>query len=125
MGSSAKIERASMDGDGRQVLHNTQLERPNGLSLDYQNQVLYWADAGLDKIESSNVDGSNRQLITSVTSFNAFAITLFDNVIYWSDLNADAVFSVTTTGTSVTLLIHRFSIPTGIEVVSEGRQQLG
>jgi len=50
-GDVAKIERASMDGDARRTLHNTDLVWPNGLTLDYQNQVLYWIDAFLDKIE--------------------------------------------------------------------------
>ena len=127
-GAVATIERASMDGRARQILHNTQLFWPNGLTLDYQNQVLYWIDASLDKIESSNVDGTNRQLIVNFASsspnYHPFAMSLFNNVLYWSDWGTDMIHSIFANGTSLTSLIRGFSFATGIEVVSGSRQQL-
>ena len=125
-GDVATIERASMDGQARQVLHNTQLVYPNGLTLDYQNQVLYWIDASLDKIESSNVDGTNRQLITTfvLPVYHAFSMSFFNNILYWSDWGTDLILSMFTNGTSLTRLLSEFSYPTGIEVVSKSRQQL-
>ena len=124
-GDAATIERASMDGRAREILHNTQLFWPTGLTLDYQNQVLYWIDTSLDKIESSNVDGTNRRLITTFASNHLpFAISLFNNILYWSDRNTNTVLSVFSNGTSLSSLIFRFSLPAGIEVVSRTRQQL-
>ena len=124
-GDDPRIERASMDGQARQILHNTQLVWPFGLTLDYQNQVLYWIDASVDKIESSNVNGTNRQLITTFASnHNAFGISLFNNILYWSDWGTDTVLSVFSNGTSLSSLISGFSFPSGIEVVSRTRQQL-
>ena len=67
--SNPKIERASMDGTSRTVLHNTGLIFPSGITLDYTTQTLYWIDAGRLRIESSNVDGSNRQTVTTVNAF--------------------------------------------------------
>ena len=61
-GNPAKIERASMDGQNRIVLHNTLLTWPNGITVDYSAQKLYWVDAFLDKIEYSDVDGTGRQV---------------------------------------------------------------
>ena len=61
-GTTAKIERASMDGQNRMVLHNTLLQWPNGITIDYAAQRLYWTDAFLDKIEYSGVDGTGRQV---------------------------------------------------------------
>ena len=127
-GAVATIERASMDGRARQILHNSLLVWPNGLTLDYQNQVLYWIDGSLDKIESSNVDGTNRRLILSLAlsslNYQGFALSFFNNTLYWSDWGRDMVFSVFANGTSITSLLQGFSVPTGIEVVSENRQQL-
>ena len=111
-----------MDGDARQVLHETQLVSPRGLTLDYENQVLYWID--VSRIESSNVDGSDRRLITSVPFVNGFQISFYDDVLYWTDLNFDAIFSITAAGNQITALITDFSFGSGIEVVSENRQQL-
>ena len=124
-GDVATIERASMDGRARQILHNTRLVYPFGLTLDYQNQVLYWIDASLDKIESSNVDGTNRQLIaTFVSNYHAFAISYFNNILYWSDWNTDIIHSIFANGTSLSSLISGLRFLTGIEVVSGIRQQL-
>lgn len=61
-GSPAKIERASMDGQNRMVLHDTNLTWPNGITIDYPAQRLYWVDAALDRIEFSGVDGTGRQV---------------------------------------------------------------
>lgn len=52
------IERASMDGSTRMVLHETNLRDPYALTINYDEQMLYWADFTLNKIESSYVDGS-------------------------------------------------------------------
>lgn len=46
-GSSAKIERATLGGNFRTEIVNTSLVWPNGLTLDYEDQRLYWADASL------------------------------------------------------------------------------
>ena len=124
-GDVATIERASMDGRARQILHNTRLVYPFGLTLDYQNQVLYWIDASLDKIESSNVDGTNRQLIAMfVSNYHAFALSYFNNILYWSDWNTDVIHSIFANGTSLSSLMFGFRLLTGIEVVSGSRQQL-
>ena len=80
-GNSGRIEKASMDGTNRMVVHNTNLVWPNALTLDMETQTLYWADANLDRIESSSVDGSNRQLIsqTGIPVDSPFGIALVDS----------------------------------------------
>lgn len=83
-----------MDGRNRSVIHNTGLVWPNGLTLDFQNQVLYWADASLDVIESSNVDGSNRMLITDFNVLHPFGLALFDGILHFTDWSGPSVKSV-------------------------------
>ena len=51
-----------MDGQNRMVLHDTNLTWPNGITIDYPAQRLYWVDAALDRIEFSGVDGTGRQV---------------------------------------------------------------
>ena len=59
-GSISKIERVQLD-DGlsvagnRRVIVGNGLEWPNGLAADAPNDRLYWADAKLDKIETSDL----------------------------------------------------------------------
>ena len=57
-----KIEQAWMDGTNRKSLIETQLQWPNGLSIDYAEKKLYWCDAFLDKIERAELDGRHREV---------------------------------------------------------------
>lgn len=44
-GPPAKIERATLGGNFRNAIITTGLTTPNGLSLDYDERMLYWTDA--------------------------------------------------------------------------------
>lgn len=46
-GTHAKIERATLGGNFRTEIVNSSLVWPNGLTLDYEEERLYWADASL------------------------------------------------------------------------------
>ena len=125
-GTIAKIEKSSMDGKNRSVIHNTGLVWPNGLTLDFQNQVLYWADANLDKIESSNVDGSNRRLITNLTGLHPFGLALFRGILYYTDWTGSSVKRVDPRIGNVTDIIRGlYGLPFGIKAVNEQRQPIG
>lgn len=59
-GEIPKIERAGMDGTNRSMIIDRQIYWPNGLTLDYSQQKLYWADAKHNFIHRCNLDGSSR-----------------------------------------------------------------
>lgn len=46
-GSPAKIERATLGGNFHTAIINSSLSTPNGLTLDYEERMLYWADSSL------------------------------------------------------------------------------
>lgn len=53
---------------------------PNGLCIDYESRRLYWADAQLDRIETSDLQGNNRvQLVTQVP--HVFGLALVSTCI--------------------------------------------
>lgn len=54
---SAKIEGASLDGTERESLFTTSLIRPVALALDNKLGKLFWVDADLKRIESSDLSG--------------------------------------------------------------------
>ena len=126
-GQPAKIERASMDGSGRETIHNVNLTWPNGLTIDYQMQTLYWVDARLDKIESSFVNGTNRKLISTSFIFHPFSISIYDGVMYWSDWLIDQVVyaPVQTPGNVVGLIPPLDEDPMGVRVVALQAQPIG
>ncbi|TDG98033.1 hypothetical protein EPR50_G00214030 [Perca flavescens] len=90
-GSPAKIERATLGGNFRTSIINSSLTTPNGLSLDYEERMLYWADASLDKIERASLTGENRQVILQGVQ-NPYAMTVFQQDIFWTDWTERAVF---------------------------------
>lgn len=65
---NGKIETAWMNGDQRKVFVDTELQWPNGLTIDYFNRKLYWCDSYLNKIERISLSGIDRE----VSSNNAF-----------------------------------------------------
>ncbi len=128
-GTVPRIERASMDGTARTVLHNTELGWPNALTLDYDNQILYWADALLDKFEKSNVDGTNRQLLTAAVyqPFHVFGIVVHQGRLYWTDWEHNAIISAPVHQPSeVTVVRSNFVYdPMQIHVLTQERQPYG
>ena len=128
-GDPAKIERASMDGSSRTVLHYTGIVWPNGLTLDYEEQRIYWLDANLDKIEYSNLDGSGRTLLESEAGglVHPFSLTLDGSILYWSDWQTNSIY-MTHKVIGQTILPLGESLlfrPNVIEVVSPTHQQQG
>ncbi|CAB1328475.1 unnamed protein product, partial [Coregonus sp. 'balchen'] len=90
-GTNAKIERATLGGNFRTEIVNSSLVWPNGLTLDYEEQRLYWADASLQKIERCSLTGANREVIVS-TAIYPFAMTMYGQYIYWTDWNTRSIY---------------------------------
>ena len=90
-----KIERASLDGTSRQIIHSTNIIGPVALTIDYETQILYWIDSTIEKLESSSVSGSNRQVLLTTQSIlnNAGEMTLLSNTLYWAERVEDSVYS--------------------------------
>lgn len=86
-GETPKIERASMDGDHstRKIIIRKEISWPNGLTVDYENRKLYFADAKLGYIASSDFDGQNLKKIVKNVS-QIFSLTLSENFLYWTDM---------------------------------------
>ncbi|GIY34998.1 low-density lipoprotein receptor-related protein 4 [Caerostris darwini] len=89
-GKPPKIERAYLDGTGRRVIVATDLGWPNGLTIDYEARRLYWVDAQLDRIETSDLSGKHRmQLVDDVA--HPFGLTLFGLHLYWTDWHTKSI----------------------------------
>ena len=85
-GSVPKIERASMDGTSRVVLHDTNLTTPYGLALDIETQTLYWTDYTLDVLETSSANGANRKILTDRMLADPLYLSYYDGNLFWGDL---------------------------------------
>lgn len=112
-----------MDGSGRSVIVDTKITWPNGLTLDYVTERIYWADAREDYIEFASLDGSNRHVVLSQDIPHIFALTLFEDYVYWTDWETKSINRAhKTTGTNKTLLISTLHRPMDLHVFHALRQ---
>ena len=117
-GSSPKIEQANMDSSERKVLVSSGLVWVNSLVLDFQNRLLYWCDAKLDKIERVDLQGNNRVVILDLSSdgVHPFGLALSGNVLYWSDWNNQSVHSYNMTSSVSDVLVHGMGRPMELHI---------
>lgn len=75
-GEDARIERAALDGSDRVVLFNTSVLWPNGISIDYESDLVYWGDGKIDKIEVMDLDGQTRRVLKEGFTHHVFGFSL-------------------------------------------------
>lgn len=121
--NNARIEKASMDGENHTIVHDSELQQPYGLTIDYDQQVLYWIDAGRNRIERSGVDGSNRRVVISQGIFYPFGLTTFGGILYYTD---EGIYTVSNNGGIAATLFDSICATTaGLEIVGAERQPTG
>lgn len=88
-----------MDGSKRGIIVRQDIHWPNGLTIDYNAEKIYWTDAKLFYIAKADYDGSNRQRIfrapipSQCGLGHPFALTLYENKIYWTDWKTRGIHS--------------------------------
>ncbi|XP_053386774.1 protein sidekick-1-like isoform X2 [Mercenaria mercenaria] len=80
-----KIQRMNLIGEDVEAIITKNIRFPNGLTIDHKAKKLYWSDAGLDKIERCDMDGSNRVVIINYEPHHSFGLTVYDNYLFWTD----------------------------------------
>lgn len=116
-GASPKIEQAEMDGSARRAIVTRNLVWPNGLTIDQTTNRLFWADAKLDKIETSDLTGGNRQLIlSSGNNIHPFGLVVYNNMLYWTDWNKTSVSRFNLTSGNQDVIITGLQMPMDIHV---------
>ncbi|ESN93588.1 hypothetical protein HELRODRAFT_180677 [Helobdella robusta] len=85
-GDDAHIGRMGMDGTNRKnIIGSDVLGWPNALVVDFIGDRLWWADAKLDYIAMSYLDGSHIVYLTKDQLPHVFSMSSFDDFMYWSD----------------------------------------
>lgn len=123
IGREPMIARSSLAGSGFRKIVTSDIKWPNGLSIDYDDDKLYWADAYLDKIERCDFEGNNRQVLS--TALHPFALTVHHHFVYWSDWSTNAIYRAEKyRGSNTVALVQGLpSRPMDVQVWSEQRQR--
>jgi hypothetical protein len=72
----ANISRAHTDGSNLMVFRNVTLGWPNGLSVDFETDRLYWCDALLDHVQHSNLEGTDVRTVSYRLIRHPFSIVI-------------------------------------------------
>ena len=119
--NSPKIQRMSMDGLERQIIHDTGLSLPI-ITLDYDAQVLYWADYNRHRIEKSDVNGTNRQVVTSPSIYYPNAIAYFNGTLYVARRYSQIYSFSSSQYMSYSYISQYYSNIYGIKAIADERQ---
>lgn len=96
-GSQPRIERATLSGNSKTTLVSWTSSwwlsnRPNGITLDFSANRLYWVDARNGRIESIDFNGNNRQRFKTLPfSSHPYDIVLYSGVFYYSDASSRSI----------------------------------
>ena len=116
-GANPKIEQAEMDGSARQTIITGSLVWPNGLTIDKPTNRLFWVDAKLDKIEVSDLNGKNRQLImSSGADIHPYGLVVYQDMLYWTDWNTKSISRLNVSNGSQEIVVHGLQKPMDIHM---------
>lgn len=122
-GPKPKIEKAEMDGKNRKSIVTETLFWPNGLTIDYTTNRIYWADAKHNVIETALFDGSDRRKVLTKGLPHPFALTIFEDAIYWTDWHTKSISTANkATGAGLRTIHSNLHFPMDIHSFHPQRQ---
>uniref|UniRef100_A0A6I8NV17 Very low-density lipoprotein receptor n=2 Tax=Ornithorhynchus anatinus TaxID=9258 RepID=A0A6I8NV17_ORNAN len=127
-GEPAKIEKAGMNGFDRRQLVTTDIQWPNGITLDLVKSRLYWLDSKLHMLSSVDLNGQDRRIVLKSLEFLAhpLAVTIFEDRVYWIDGENEAVYGANKfTGSELATLVNNLNDAQDIIVYHELVQPSG
>ncbi|XP_055684209.1 low-density lipoprotein receptor-related protein 4 [Lutzomyia longipalpis] len=122
-GETPQIEKAGMDGIGRESLVTSGLVWPNGLSVERNR--LYFVDGGTKVLEYINFDGTGRKTVIGSGLHHPFGLDIMGNRVYWSDWEAFSVESADKrTGKDLKTIISNTSDLMDIRIFHRNRETI-
>ena len=84
LGQNPKIERATLNGEGRTTIVSSGLVWPNDVVIDFSSNQLFWVDGSLEKVETADYNGKKRRLIFRYNGTHPFGVSVLFNTLYWT-----------------------------------------
>ena len=112
------IESASMNGENRTILIETDIIYPTDLVIDfYQNFRVYWTDEKKESIESMNYDGTDRITIAHIGIHAPHSLDILGNNLFWINRNNRSLYTIEKFGRGISsLVIDRLESPLFVRV---------
>merc|ERR1711971_555531 len=112
-----------MAGSLKKAIIDSNLTQPSGLTIDYDDGMLYFTDAVRETIERCDFYGQKREVLVTATIY-PFAITVDNDYIYWTDLQLRGLFRAEKhTGANMEEVVKRLdNSPRDIQIFQASRQ---
>ncbi|XP_063907736.1 sortilin-related receptor-like isoform X3 [Zophobas morio] len=121
--ANASIGRADLDGKNIKKLFGAErVKWPNGITVDYIAERIYWVDAAFDYIANSDLHGDFFEYVIYKDKAVAqpFSIAVFKTKMYWTDWRNRAMFSADKDGQSDKEILGTFQYAMGLKVYGHG-----
>ena len=117
---SPSIQRATYTGNHITSIITREILVPNTLTLDLEDDKLYWGDATPNKIERCNLDGSHRTTVylKEFASLLPFQLRVYDEYLFWADVATRSVYRTNKYSGQTTLLKWRAGEHMSLAVVA-------
>lgn len=83
------IERYGLEDGERRIIVREELFQVSDLSIDLEQDMVYWCDLGTARIEKARLDGSRRTSIVLNKSpnrhYSPVSVAVFQSVLFWID----------------------------------------
>lgn len=119
-----------MDGSNPVILVHTNLGWPNALTISFETNELFWADAREDFISVSDFEGKNKRIVASrsmnknLKLHHVFAIAVWEDRVYWADWETRSIeYCHKYTGQNCSTLVTTVHRPMDIRVYHPYRQK--
>src|SRR6266511_1591157 len=101
------IERANLDGSGREVVTHTNPSEPFGIALDVAGGKMYWTVTYDDpKIQRANLNGTGvEDLVAGLSDPAGIALDVAGGKMYWTDYSRHTIQRANLDGTGMELLV--------------------
>lgn len=93
--NNPSVSRSNLDGTEVERLFGKPIVQwPNGITIDYMSERIYWVDAMEDYISSSDLNGRyfRRILWNDEKVSHPFAVAVLKDKMYWDDWKAKSIF---------------------------------
>lgn len=126
-GETPKIERAGMNGDPntRIKIVSSDIFWPNGLTVDYETEKIFWIDAKLFFIDVMDYDGKNRHRILKYDFEYPHSLAYFHRRFYYTDWTTWSIHGYDQNMGQATVkeIEHFADVPVDLHVWSPERQK--
>ena len=123
----ADISRVDLHGKNRLTFQRLTLGWPNGLSIDFATDRIYWCDAQLDHVQHAKLDGTDVKLIKHQLIHHAFSLVVFQDHIFVTDWRLDAIVRLhkeTGEGEEIVERVEETNRLFGLKVFSQAQQEI-